>query len=82
MPSDRTYFFDDLVFLSEVAPPPPVAGEIITFDETTPPVLTGFGGAADSTIAPDPADAANTVAKVVKVIGAEVWAGDHGVEPS
>ncbi len=76
MPSDRTYFFDDLIFLSEVAPPPPpVAGEIITFDESTPPVLTGFGGAADSTIAPDPADAANSVAKVVKEVGAEIWAG-------
>nr|WP_307836507.1 MULTISPECIES: Ig-like domain-containing protein [unclassified Cryobacterium] len=76
MPSDRTYFFDDLIFLSEVAPPPPPApGQIITFDETTPPVLTGFGGAADSTIAPDPADAANSVAKVVKMVGAEVWAG-------
>ena len=76
MPSDRTYFFDDLIFLSEVAPPPPpVAGEIITFDESTPPVLTGFGGATDSTIAPDPADAANSVAKVVKEVGAEIWAG-------
>ena len=74
MPADRTYFFDDLTFQTEVAPPP-VAGEIITFDESTPPVLTGFGGAADSTIAPDPADAANSAAKVVKEVGAEVWAG-------
>nr|WP_241985760.1 MULTISPECIES: Ig-like domain-containing protein [Cryobacterium] len=53
----------------------PVAGAIITFDESTPPSLTGFGGAADSTIAPDPADAANSVAKVIKAVGAEVWAG-------
>ncbi|WP_394771196.1 Ig-like domain-containing protein [Lacisediminihabitans sp.] len=76
MPAARTYYFDDLTFLTDVAPPPPpVQGTVITFDESTPPVLTGFGGAADSTIASDPANSANKVAKVVKAVGAEVWAG-------
>jgi len=37
--------------------------------------LTGFGGAEDSSLAVDPADATNTVAKVVKSATAELWAG-------
>jgi len=37
--------------------------------------LTGFGGAEDSTLVPDPTDATNTVAKVVKAATAESWAG-------
>ena len=37
--------------------------------------LTGFGGAEDSTLVPDPTGASNTVAKVVKSATAELWAG-------
>jgi beta-glucanase (GH16 family) len=58
-----------------VTPPPPSGGLVITFDEATPPVLTGFGGAEDSTVVADPADASNLVAQVIKASGAEVWAG-------
>ena len=50
-------------------------GTVITFDEATAPVLTGFGGAEDSTVVADPTNAANKVAKVVKAAGAEIWAG-------
>ena len=75
MPADRTYYVDDLTFVPNAPVPPSPAGTIITFDESTPPVLTGFGGAADSTVAADPANAANKVAKVVKAAGSETWAG-------
>lgn len=37
--------------------------------------LAGFGGAEDSSFVPDPTNAANTVAKVVRAAGAETWAG-------
>ncbi|MDJ0322919.1 Ig-like domain-containing protein [Cryobacterium sp. PH31-AA6] len=56
------------------SPPPPPSGSVITFDETTPPTLTSFGG-ADSTIVADPTNAANKVAQVVKGVGAALWAG-------
>jgi hypothetical protein len=48
----------------------------ITFDE--PGVvytLTGFGGAEDSQLAPDPAGGSNVAARVVKSATAELWAG-------
>ena len=54
-------------------PPPPFVS--ITFDEATPPTLTGFGGAGDSTVVADPENASNKVARVVKGVGAQVWAG-------
>jgi hypothetical protein len=54
------------------APPPPFVS--ITFDEATPPTLTGFGGAGDSTVVADPENASNKVARVVKG-GPEIWAG-------
>ena len=38
-------------------------------------MLTGFGGAEDSTVVADPTNAANKVAKVVKAAGSQVWAG-------
>jgi hypothetical protein len=37
--------------------------------------LTGFGGAEDSTLAPDPVAPANNVARVLKSATAELWAG-------
>ncbi len=54
---------------------PIVETRIVGFSETTPPVLTGFGGAEDATITADPTDASNRVAKVVKSATAELWAG-------
>ncbi len=80
----KTYYVDDLSFVGStftVACPPTgggggatVAG-VISFDETTAPVLTGFGGAEDASIAADPSNAANKVAKVIKSATAELWAG-------
>ena len=47
----------------------------VTFEETTAPVLTGFGGAEDSSVVTDPVAGTGKVAKVVKAAGSEVWAG-------
>ena len=47
----------------------------VSFDETTAPTLTGFGGAEDSTVVVDPAGGTNKVAKIVKSATAETWAG-------
>jgi hypothetical protein len=74
----KTYYFDDINFVG--------AGgnvAVATFDELPtaslplPPVLTGFGGAEDSTIASPsglPAGGSGKAAKVVKNAG-ETWAG-------
>ena len=48
----------------------------ITFDSAgVAYTLTGFGGAEDSTLVPDPTDGSNVVARVVKSSTAELWAG-------
>jgi hypothetical protein len=54
---------------------PVVRTALVTFQEATAPVLTGFGGAEDATVVTDPTDAANQVARVVKSATAELWAG-------
>jgi hypothetical protein len=85
----KTYYFDDLKFVGStftVACPSTggsgsggASGSAdttrISFDEATAPALTGFGGAEDATIAADPTNASNKVARVVKSAGAELWAG-------
>lgn len=77
----RTYYLDDLAFVGTTftvacpTPAPTGATTTITMDESSAPVLTGFGGAEDSSIVADPTNAANKVAKVVKSATAELWAG-------
>jgi hypothetical protein len=81
--SGKTYYFDDLEFVTGTGAKVPV----VTFDErnfnntqSQPSVLSGFGGAENSTLVGVsdgmPADGAKTgkSAKVVKNAG-EVWAG-------
>lgn len=55
--------------------PPVVSTALVSFQESTAPVLAGFGGAEDATVVADPTDATNKVAKVVKSATAELWAG-------
>ncbi len=62
------------VYDTVAAPPPPAPGELLTFDEAVPPILTGFGG-GEPTIVVDPTNAANRVVKIVKGVGAAVWSG-------
>ena len=79
--SAKTYYFDDLAFEGStftVACPSAGGGagvSTISFDEATPPTLTGFGGAENSSIAADPTLASNKVLKVVRSATAEVYAG-------
>lgn len=71
----KTYYADDITF-------PATGGgggggataTEITFDEATPPVLTGFGGAVGTVVA-DPTDSSNLVAQFAKTTGAATWAG-------
>jgi hypothetical protein len=59
-----------------VSPAPTTDFPTITFDSTgVVYTLTGFGGAEDSKLAPDPVGGSNTVARVVKSATAESWAG-------
>ncbi len=67
-----TYYFDDVTFVvgggSSFTP--------ITFDTAgVTYTLTGFGGAEDSSVQPDPTGGANKAARVVKSATAELWAG-------
>jgi hypothetical protein len=81
----RTYFFDDVSFVgSSFTPACRSAGgggggtatsNTITMDEVPSPVMTGFGGAEDASIANDPSGATNKVARVLKSASAELWAG-------
>ena len=80
--SAKTYYLDDLTFGGStfaVTCPATSGGTstdgLISFDETTAPTLTGFGGAEDASVAVDPTNAANKVAKIVKSATAESWAG-------
>jgi hypothetical protein len=78
LPADRVYYVDDLSFVGAAATGGgggTATTTAITFDETTAPTFTGFGGAEDSTIATDPAGGTNKVAKIVKSGTAELWAG-------
>jgi hypothetical protein len=73
----QTYYFDDITFIGGggIAPPSgPFEG--LSFDSAgTTYTLTGFGGAEDSTLQPDPTDASNTAVRVIRSATAEVFAG-------
>lgn len=65
--ADQTYYFDDVAFDHFSR---------ITFDDPAIAyALVGFGGDEGSSIAVDPVEPTNFVAKVVKASGAETWAG-------
>jgi exo-beta-1,3-glucanase (GH17 family) len=72
----KTYYFDDIAFIGGGGLPDGGEFSDIGFDSSgVTYTLIGFGGADDSTLVPDPTDASNTVAKVVKSTTAETWAG-------
>ncbi len=72
----QTFYFDDVTFIGGGGLPTSVPFSDISFDTAgVTYTLTGFGGAEDSTLVPDPAGGGNTVAKVVKSAAAELWAG-------
>lgn len=71
----KTYWFDDLEFvtggssLAQMDLPVTFQGTTVNYS------LIGFGGAEASTIVPDPTNASNTVAMVIKSSSAQTWAG-------
>ncbi|MEM9172872.1 MAG: hypothetical protein AAGA84_09230, partial [Pseudomonadota bacterium] len=70
----RTYFFDDIAVAA--APPAPAMFETVTFDDAALTyTLIGFGGAEDSQVVADPANAANNVVQVNRSGTAETFAG-------
>ncbi len=77
----KTYYLDDLAFVgSSFSTACPGSGgsgnsKTISFDETTAPVMTGFGGAEDSGVVVDPTNSANRVGRITKAATAELWAG-------
>ena len=75
----KTYYLDDLAFVgatfSAVCPGTGGTTKTISFDETTAPVMTGFGGAEDSGVVVDPTNSANRVGRITKSATAELWAG-------
>lgn len=78
----KTYYFDDLTFVASATSGGGdtgggTGGAAVTFDESTPPVITGFGGleGANASIAADPALASNKVARLIKPADAQTWGG-------
>jgi hypothetical protein len=79
----KTYYLDDLAFIGSSFTVACGNGNdggaarttTISFDESTAPGFTGFGGAENASIAADPANAANKVARIVKAADAALWAG-------
>ncbi|WP_423223345.1 hypothetical protein [Candidatus Amarolinea aalborgensis] len=78
--ADTTYYFDDLAFAgsSPTTPtptPPPASWSPITFDDPAITyTLTDFGGTSSSVVL-DPAGGSNKVAKIIKTLAAQLWAG-------
>jgi exo-beta-1,3-glucanase (GH17 family) len=71
----QTYYFDDITFIGGGGLP---GGpfEDISFDSAgTVYTLTGFGGADDSSLQPDPINETNTTVRVVRSATAETFAG-------
>ena len=60
----QTFYFDDLTFVTGTGTNTVLA----SFDESTPRVLTGFGGAEDSTLVGTSALPAGSTSKAVKVL--------------
>jgi exo-beta-1,3-glucanase (GH17 family) len=71
----QTYYFDDMAFIGGGGLPiGPFAD--LSFDSTgLVYTLTGFGGAEDSSLQPDPTNAANTTVRVNRAANAETFAG-------
>jgi hypothetical protein len=71
----KTYYFDDIVFVTGTGTNQVLA----TFGEATPPYLLGFGGAENSSIIGVsgglPVGTVGRAVRVVKALGAEVFAG-------
>jgi exo-beta-1,3-glucanase (GH17 family) len=71
----QTFYFDDIAFIGGGGLPVGPFSDL-TFDSTgVVYTLTGFGGAEDSSLQPDPTNAANTSVRVNRSATAETFAG-------
>ena len=71
----QTYYFDDVTFIGGGGLPAGKFGDL-TFDSTgVVYTLTGFGGAEDASLQPDPTSASNTVVRINRSATAETFAG-------
>ena len=71
----QTYYFDDVTFIGGGGLPVGPFSDL-SFDSTgVVYTLTGFGGAEDSSLQPDPTSAANTTVRVNRSATAETFAG-------
>jgi hypothetical protein len=71
----QTFYFDDVTFIGGGGLPS-VPFVDLSFDSPgTVYTLTGFGGAEDSSLKPDPTNASNTTVRVVRSATAEIFAG-------
>ena len=71
----RTYYFDDVTFIGGGGLPVGPFSDV-TFDSTgVVYTLTGFGGAEDASLQPDPTSPANTTVRVNRSATAETFAG-------
>ena len=72
----QTFFFDDIAVAATVPVRDTTAFSTVTFDDSALAyTLRGFGGAEDSTVVADPADAGNMVAQVNRSATAATFAG-------
>jgi hypothetical protein len=71
----QTFYFDDVAFIGGGGLPVGPFSDL-TFDSAgTVYTLTGFGGAEDSSLQPDPINRANTVVRVNRSSSAQTFAG-------
>ena len=64
-----SYYFDDITLVADstvVTPPAPASGVLATFDETSPPATSGFGGAEGSSVKTGPTGGAGKALNVFR----------------
>jgi len=71
----QTYHFDDIAFIGGGGLPVGPFSDLSFDSSGTVYTLTGFGGAEDSSLQPDPTNGANTVVRVNRSSTAETFAG-------
>jgi len=71
----QTYYFDDVDFIGGGGLPSGPFSDLSFDSSGVIYTLTGFGGAEDSSLQPDPANASNTVVRVKRSATAETYAG-------
>lgn len=72
--SGDSYFFDNIQLVDNAVAPVITASLPVSFDETTPPVISGFNGAEGSSIKAAPSGGSGKAVNVLRT-GGDPWAG-------